>query len=194
MIPVFGFGDDMTSDHSVFTLSDDVVKKPGFALEEIRTRYREVVPNVVMAGPTSFAPIINEAVSIVNYTGEYHILVIIADGQVTRSVDIPAHAVSKNEKDTIDAITYARYILIGALMSHLLVQIVANFNVCVCSNFPLSIVMVGVGDGPWDSMIYFDHYLVHRKFDNFQFVDFHVSLLPWSLCFPNHSSESRSPC
>lgn len=109
MIPVFGFGDDMTSDHSVFTLSDDLVKKPGFALEEIRERYREVVPNVVMAGPTSFAPIINEAVGIVNHTGEYHILVIIADGQVTRSVDIPAHAVSKNEKDTIDAITYARY-------------------------------------------------------------------------------------
>uniref|UniRef100_K3X6C2 RING-type domain-containing protein n=1 Tax=Globisporangium ultimum (strain ATCC 200006 / CBS 805.95 / DAOM BR144) TaxID=431595 RepID=K3X6C2_GLOUD len=148
VIPVFGFGDEMTGDHSVFTLSPDQVAKPGFALEEIRKRYRDVVPNVVMAGPTSFAPIINEAVSIVNRTGEYHILVIIADGQVTRSVDIPAHAVSKNEKETIDAITYA-------------------------SNFPLSIVMVGVGDGPWDSMIYFDNYLVHRKFDNFQFVEFH---------------------
>lgn len=108
VIPVYGFGDEMTGDHSVFTLSQDQVQKPGFALEEIRKRYREVVPNVVMAGPTSFAPIINEAVAIVNRTGEYHILVIIADGQVTRSVDIPAHAVSKNEKETIDAITYAR--------------------------------------------------------------------------------------
>lgn len=108
VIPVFGFGDEMTGDHSVFALSDDLVRQPGYPFESIRARYRQVVPNVVMAGPTSFAPIINKAVGIVNQTGEYHILVIIADGQVTRSVDIPAHAVSKNEKDTIDAITYAR--------------------------------------------------------------------------------------
>lgn len=107
MIPVYGFGDDLTGDHSVFTFSRN--GESGFPLEAIRSRYREIVPNVVMAGPTSFAPIIYEALSIVNKTGGYHILVIIADGQVTRSVDIPPHAVSKNEKETIDAITYARY-------------------------------------------------------------------------------------
>jgi E3 ubiquitin-protein ligase RGLG len=147
IIPVYGFGDELTCDRAVFTFAEHE-SKAGFPLESIRSRYREVVRNVVMAGPTSFAPIINEAVNIVNRTGDYHILVIIADGQVTRSVDIPPHAVSKNEKETIDAITYA-------------------------SNFPLSIVMVGVGDGPWESMIYFDNYLVHRKFDNFQFVEYH---------------------
>lgn len=108
MIPVFGFGDEMTGDHSVFSLSEDLVRQPGYPFEGIRSRYRQVAPHVVMAGPTSFAPIINKAVGIVNHTGEYHILVIIADGQVTRSVDVPAHAVSKNEKETIDAITYAR--------------------------------------------------------------------------------------
>ncbi|NP_001145987.1 E3 ubiquitin-protein ligase RGLG2 [Zea mays] len=146
LIPCFGFGDASTHDQDVFCFSPD--EKPCNGFEEALDRYRELVPHLRLAGPTSFAPIIEMAMTIVEQSGgQYHVLLIIADGQVTRSVDTASGQLSSQEQKTVDAIVKA-------------------------SELPLSIVLVGVGDGPWDMMKEFDDNIPARAFDNFQFVNF----------------------
>ncbi|KAK4753011.1 hypothetical protein SAY87_021809 [Trapa incisa] len=194
LIPCFGFGDASTHDQEVFSFYPDERFCNGF--EEVLTRYRELVPQLRLAGPTSFAPIIEMAITIVEQSGgQYHVLVIIADGQVcgllllwnegsssatwnciseilvlcascchkarefitgdfhyfmsqvTRSVDTSRGQLSPQEKSTVEAIVKA-------------------------SEYPLSIILVGVGDGPWDMMKEFDDNIPARAFDNFQFVNF----------------------
>ncbi|OVA17633.1 zinc finger protein [Macleaya cordata] len=145
-IPCFGFGDALTHDQDVFSFFPDDRLCNGF--EEALARYREILPHLRLAGPTSFAPIIEMAMTIVEESGgQYHVLVIIADGQVTRSVDTPRGHLSQQEQKTVEAIVKA-------------------------SDYPLSIILVGVGDGPWDMMKEFDDNIPARAFDNFQFVNF----------------------
>jgi len=142
LIPAYGFGDKTTQDKTVFSFStnpDGMCR--GF--QEVLQRYNEITPQVKMAGPTSFAPLIRQAIQVVRNSGRgYHILIIIADGQVTPDGEF-CNATNETRKAIVEA-----------------------------SNYPLSIVMVGVGDGPWDTMEEFDDQLPERKFDNFQFVDF----------------------
>nr|DAD30755.1 TPA_asm: hypothetical protein HUJ06_009606 [Nelumbo nucifera] len=146
LIPCFGFGDASTHDQDVFSFYPDERLCNGF--EEALTQYREIVPHLRLAGPTSFAPIIEMAVTIVEQSGgQYHVLLIIADGQVTRSVDTEHGQLSPQEQKTVEAIVQA-------------------------SEYPLSIILVGVGDGPWDMMREFDDNIPSRAFDNFQFVNF----------------------
>ncbi|KAJ0989456.1 hypothetical protein J5N97_007812 [Dioscorea zingiberensis] len=146
LIPCFGFGDASTHDQDVFSFYVD--ERPCNGFSEALQRYREIVPQLRLAGPTSFAPIIEMAMTIVEQSGgQYHVLLIIADGQVTRSVDTESGQLSSQEQKTVDAIVKA-------------------------SELPLSIILVGVGDGPWDMMKEFDDNIPARSFDNFQFVNF----------------------
>ena len=134
LIPCFGFGDTTTTDRSVFPFNAN--GQPCYKIDGVLKRYKAITKNVNLSGPTSFAPIINKAIEIVQQTRQYHILVIIADGQIN------------DNGQTQNAIIRA-------------------------SNYPLSIVTIGVGDGPWKTMEHFDDSVVGRRFDNFQFVNFH---------------------
>lgn len=133
-IPAFGFGDKESSGEGIFPFTMDMRGCKGFA--EVLERYEQIAAGITLGGPTNFAPIIREAMEIVKNRRAFHLLIIIADGQV-------------NEYGpTVSAILDA-------------------------SELPLSIVMVGVGDGPWEVMEQFDNRLPERQFDNFQFVNFH---------------------
>ncbi|KAL3578907.1 hypothetical protein D5086_020411, partial [Populus alba] len=146
LIPCFGFGDATTHDQEVFSFHSDHSPCNGF--EEVLACYKKIVPNLRLSGPTSYGPVIEAAIDIVEKSkGQYHVLLIIADGQVTRSVDTDDGEMSPQEEQTIKAIVDA-------------------------SSYPLSIILVGVGDGPWEDMRRFDDKIPAREFDNFQFVNF----------------------
>lgn len=133
MIPAYGFGDARSKSQCVFSFNED--DTPCLGLGDVLKRYERIVQCANLSGPTNFAPIIRQATELVRRSKEYHILLLIADGQVNEV------------NDTVAAIVEA-------------------------SQYALSIVMVGVGDGPWDLMEEFDDLLPQRRFDNFQFVDF----------------------
>ena len=61
--------------------------QPCKGFHEVLSCYKEVVQRITMSGPTNFVPIITKSIEIVKMTGQYHILVIIADGQVSDKHD-----------------------------------------------------------------------------------------------------------
>ncbi|KAH0919144.1 hypothetical protein HID58_026804 [Brassica napus] len=153
LIPCFGFGDSTTHDEEVFSFHSD--NSPCHGFEEVLACYKRITPNLILSGPTSYGPLIDAAVDIVEKNnGQFHVLVIVADGQVTRGFDKAEGELSQQERATIDAIVNAREFI------------------SPCSSYALSIVLIGVGDGPWEDMRKFDDKIPKREFDNFQFVNF----------------------
>jgi E3 ubiquitin-protein ligase RGLG len=134
IIPAFGFGDSVTRDKGIFSINSGGGACHGF--EQVLSAYANKAKEVTLSGPTNFAPLISAATRIAQKSKSFHILLIVADGQVT------------SKRHTIESI------------------------VAASEEAPLSIIMVGVGDGGWECMEEFDDELPERKFDNFQFVNF----------------------
>ncbi|GAU35457.1 hypothetical protein TSUD_364130 [Trifolium subterraneum] len=223
LIPCFGFGDATTHDHEVFNFHADNSSCHGF--EEVLACYQKVVPNLSLSGPTSYAPVIEAAIDIVEKThGQFHVLVIVADGQRESCSDFRPHpdlgaacgihllkrqrrteALVETGKAPSGTPNYStavggclwvwlhaswwlatRKAPLGSL--DYFAEVTTNGNnedgklspqeektikaIADASSYPLSIVLVGVGDGPWEDMKKFDDKLPARDFDNFQFVNF----------------------
>jgi len=153
LIPCYGFGDSSTGADAVFSLKAG--NEPARGLEDLLMTYRQVTPHINLAGPTSFAPIIRQAMRDVFYSGmQFTVLLIVADGQISPS------CVQDTEKAIVDA-----------------------------SQFPMSIIVIGVGDGPWDKMKEFDDRLPQRLWDNFQFVEFQKTMMA-SYSSPQEQREA----
>ncbi|MCL7051565.1 hypothetical protein MKW94_008084 [Papaver nudicaule] len=145
LVHCFGFGDASTNDQDVFSFREDML--PCHGLVEVLARYRDITPKLKLAGPTSYAPIIEMAMAIVGKSGfKHHVLLIISDSEVTRDSGTDYDKLSWNEDETVIAIAKAR-------------------------EYPLSIILVGVGDES-PSMILSCCNNSPCAFDNFKFVNF----------------------
>jgi E3 ubiquitin-protein ligase RGLG len=59
------------------------------------------------------------------------------------------------------------------------------------SYYAMSIVMIGVGDGEWDLMEFFDDGIQARHFDNFQFVKFKTVAAEMEECFTDEEKDAK---
>ncbi|VDO93595.1 unnamed protein product [Soboliphyme baturini] len=132
-ILVYGFADARTAEKTIFSLNKRGTVCHSF--NDVLRVYNETTPRVTLGDSTNFVPLIKKVAHLCKHFLSYHLLVIIADGQVTNDIvnqRIIAHA--------------ARY--------------------------PISMIMIGIGDGPWDLMKRYDYMYSRRRFPNFHFINF----------------------
>ncbi|ETI38688.1 hypothetical protein L914_15060 [Phytophthora nicotianae] len=161
-IHVFGFGDSRTADQCVFTFLPD--GSPCRGVEHVLKRYKEITPELVLGGPTNFAPIIYHAICQVKASEKCQILVIIADGQVTSKKETSQAIVEASRYALCMLSPRSCHFFFFCSFSHLIFR-------TACEN-ATAIIVVGVGDGPWEEMEQYKSTLPKRNFENFHFVNF----------------------
>lgn len=167
--PVYLFGDGKTRGHAVRPLyiDPDDESHECYGIEHVLQEYRKKIRRIELSGPTSFKPLIEKALEIIEVKGDFQVLVIVGDGELT------------DVEQTRAAIIKA-------------------------SDFPLSIIMVGVGDGdvkaypkdPWLGMKKFEKSLPGRKFENFTFVHYEKGMEPetFAECALRHIPSAYMYC
>lgn len=179
VIPCYGFGDCRTLDKSIFPWYKDGHPCQGF--DEVHRRYRFIAQHVVMGLRSSFAPIIHHAIREVQNQGfQYHILVLMSDGIFSKTAEGQTHpprgqgwrrgrgrGSAGSAGSESEEFNQAEWENVAAIVE--------------ASNYPMSIIYVGVGDGttisndePWK---YIERYtkglsVYGQKFNNFTFVNY----------------------
>lgn len=81
LIPMYGFGDVKSRDKALLSFSPS--KQALHGLTAVLQAYQSSINAIQLSGPTSFAPAIWRGIQHVRDSGgQYHILLIVADGQV----------------------------------------------------------------------------------------------------------------
>lgn len=118
--------------------------QPCAGMAEVLRRYADVARSVKLSGPTSFVPILDKAIETVKQSA------------------------AANEEGKMDY--HIVLILCDGQVDN---PKTTRAKIVEASQYPISIVCIGVGDGPWDEMHKLDDNLPGRAIDNFQFVPFY---------------------
>ena len=146
LIDAYGFGDYVTTNKSVFSFQLDMDNK------EVPAKGGSAIPCYTLNGVLENYTRIASRIQMSGPTSFSPIIKkaisLVRDRKSYHILIIIADGCVDDMKETITAIIEASY-------------------------YPLSIICIGVGAGPWDKMIKMDDDIPKRKFDNFQFVNFY---------------------
>lgn len=129
---------------SGFVFSFMPYDKPCHGMKAAEERYKQIASCVSLGGPTSLSPIIRQAIRKVREAATF----------------------SKPVFHILIVLMDGQVSQTDKLETEMAIQ--------EASLYPMSIVCIGLGDGPWHTMVKYDDKLRRRCFDNFQFMEFNT--------------------